>query len=59
VTSEALRAFLSSLLIRQDKTRNWARGILNWFKEPVKPSPVHLPKAEASPTRIAKTEAAK
>lgn len=59
VTSEALRAFLSSVLIRQDKTRNWARGILNWFKEPVKPSPVHLPKAESPSPRIPKTEAAK
>jgi diadenylate cyclase len=45
VTLEALRAFLSSMLIRQDKSRGWRETLRAWRLNRVKPSPAVLPKA--------------
>jgi diadenylate cyclase len=49
VTLEELRAFLTSLLITPGKSRKW----LNWLRSRtthrVKPSPVHLAKADGAP----------
>ena len=59
ITSEALRAFLSSVLIRQDKTRNWIQGLIRWFKEPIKSFPARMPKAVRDEPAIRKTEVAK
>jgi diadenylate cyclase len=49
VTLEALRAFLTSVLITPAKSRNWNTWVRSWTKERVKPSPVHMTKADSTP----------
>jgi diadenylate cyclase len=44
VTLEALRAFLSSILIKVEKSRNWLEWLRTWWLDRVKPSPAVLPK---------------
>src|SRR5512140_480972 len=41
VTLEALRAFLSSVLVTPVKTRKWLGWVRSWSTDRVKPSPVH------------------
>ncbi len=50
VTLEALRAFLTSVLVEPAKSRNWLGWIRSWTTNRVKPSPVHMTKADSAPT---------
>jgi diadenylate cyclase len=50
VTLEALRAFLTSVLITPAKSRSWNNWVRSWTKDRVKPSPVHMTKTEPAPT---------
>jgi len=45
VTLEALRAFLTSVLLRPAKSRNGFNWLRSWNADRVKPSPVHLAKS--------------
>ena len=56
VTLEELRAFLTSVLVKPDKSRNWLVGIRRWTTDRVRPAPVHLAKTDSagSPTSIVK-----
>src|SRR4051812_26574193 len=46
VTLEELRAFLTSVIVRNAKSRNWVGQVRAWFKR-VEPSPVVMTKPEA------------
>ena len=46
VTAEELRAFLSSLLVRPDKTRGFVKWLRSWGRERPKPGPVVVIKHE-------------
>jgi diadenylate cyclase len=48
VTLEELRAFLTSVLVEPAKSRNWLGWIRSWTRHRVKPSPVHLTKADSA-----------
>ena len=48
VTLEALRAFLTSVLIEPDKSRGGLSWIRSWTKDRVKPSPVHMAKTDST-----------
>jgi diadenylate cyclase len=48
VTSEQLRAFLSSVLIPQSPSRNWIAWIRRRFAERAKPGPVLIAKSDAA-----------
>jgi diadenylate cyclase len=48
VTLEALRAFLTSVLVEPAKSRNWLDWFRTWTRDRVKPSPVHMPKADST-----------
>jgi diadenylate cyclase len=50
VTLEALRAFLTSVIVTPAKSRNWIGWIRSWTTERVKPSPVHMTKTDAATT---------
>ena len=55
VTLEELRAFLTSVLVEPAKSRKWLGWARSWTTHRVKPSPVHLAKADsAASTGIAK-----
>jgi diadenylate cyclase len=55
VTLEELRAFLTSVLVEPAKSRKWLGWVRSWTTNRVKPSPVHLTKADsATSTGIAK-----
>jgi diadenylate cyclase len=45
VTLEALRAFLTSVLLKPAKSRNGLSWLRSWTAERVKPSPVHMTKS--------------
>jgi len=47
VTMEALRSFLTSVLVTPAKSRNWIEFIRSWAVDRVKPGPGVLSKAEA------------
>jgi diadenylate cyclase len=49
VTSEALRAFLTSVLVVPARSRNWMGWVRSWTTERVKPSPVHSVKTDTTP----------
>jgi len=55
VTSEALRAFLTSVLVVPARSRNWMAWLRSWTTEHVKPAPVHMAKTDApvTNTRVA------
>ena len=55
VTLEALRAFLTSVLITPTKSRNWLGWIRSWTTDRVKPSPVHMTKSDAPPAPSGET----
>src|SRR6058998_2009593 len=60
VTSEELRAFLSSVLITPARSRNWIAWLRSRAGERVKPGPVLLAKSEApGPAHTTSTEPAK
>jgi diadenylate cyclase len=48
VTLEELRAFLTSVLVKPAKSRNWLGWIRHWTNERVEPSPVHMTKSGAA-----------
>src|ERR1044071_3489015 len=48
ITSEELRSFLTSVIVRPAKTRNWIGWIRERVFERVKPSPVHMTKTDAA-----------
>ncbi len=48
VTLEALRAFLTSVLIEPAKSRGGLSWIRSWTKDRVKPSPVHMAKTDST-----------
>ena len=48
-TSEALRAFLTSVLVVPARSRNWMGWVRSWTTERVKPSPVHSVKTDTAP----------
>jgi diadenylate cyclase len=50
VTLEALRAFLTSVLVTPAKSRNWLGWIRSWKSDRVKPSPVHMAKTDSADT---------
>jgi diadenylate cyclase len=50
VTLEALRAFLTSVLVKPAKSRNWLGWLRSWNTDRVKPSPVHLAKSNPADT---------
>ena len=50
VTLEELRAFLTSVLVKPAKSRNWLRWFRSWNADRVKPSPVHLAKSNPADT---------
>src|SRR5690242_4280687 len=50
VTLEALRAFLTSVLVEPAKSRNWLRWSRSRSAQPVNPSPVHLAKTDSAAT---------
>jgi len=57
VTIEELRAFLTSLLVKPAKSRNWLRWLRVWTRHRFKPGPVHMTKTDAAsstPTSLAK-----
>mgnify|MGYP001335274517 CR=1 FL=1 len=47
VTLEALRSFLTSVLVTPAKSRNWIEFLRSWTVDRVKPAPVVLSKADA------------
>jgi diadenylate cyclase len=49
ITSEALRAFLTSVLVVPARSRNWMGWVRSWTTERVKPSPVHSVKTDTAP----------
>lgn len=55
VTSEALRAFLTSVLVLPTRSRNWMGWVRSWAAERVKSAPVHLTKADAPASAAAVT----
>jgi diadenylate cyclase len=60
VTSEALRAFLTSVLVTPAKSRNWIGWLRSRVGDRVKPGPVLLAKSEApGPAHTTSTEPAK
>jgi diadenylate cyclase len=50
VTLQELRAFLTSVLVKPAKSRNWLRWFRSWNADRVKPSPVHLAKSNPADT---------
>lgn len=48
VTLEELRAFLTSVIVRNAKSRNWLGTVRSWLKR-VEPSPVVMAKSEPGP----------
>lgn len=48
VTLEELRAFLTSVLVEPAKSRKWLGWIRAWTGDRVKPSPVHMAKADSA-----------
>src|SRR3954463_11816665 len=54
VTSEELRAFLSSVLLKHAKSRNWFGMVRSWLKR-VDSSPVVMTKTEPGPTTTSST----
>jgi diadenylate cyclase len=59
VTHEALRAFLTSVLVPPARSRNWIGWIRSWTKEKFKPGPVVLTKTEPTSTTTSTTEIVK
>jgi diadenylate cyclase len=57
VSFEALRAFLTSVLVPPTRSRNWTGWVRSWTTDRVKPSPVHMAKSNA-PTTATDTAAA-
>jgi len=55
MTLEALRAFLTSILITPAKSRSWLNWIRSWTTDRVKPSPVHMTKSEPPPAASGET----
>jgi diadenylate cyclase len=55
VTLEALRAFLTSVLISPAKSRNWLTWVRSWTTDRIKPAPapVHMTKTEPPPSTSA------
>jgi hypothetical protein len=47
VTLEALRAFLSSVLVNPDRSRNWLEWIRSWTADRAKSIPEAVAKAES------------
>src|SRR2546423_952864 len=47
VTLEALRAFLTSVLVTPAKSRNWIDWLRHWTSRRARPGPVHLANAES------------
>jgi len=50
VTSEELRAFLTSMLVTPARSRNWLGWIKSWTRERAKPGPAVVPHAETPET---------
>lgn len=50
VTSEELRAFLTSVLVTTSQSRNWLSRVKTWTREDAKPGPVVVAKADAPET---------
>ena len=50
VTLEELRAFLTSVLVKPAKSRNWLHWFRSWNSDRVKPSAVHLAKSNPADT---------
>lgn len=50
ITSEQLRAFLSSVLVTSSRSRTWAAWLRTRITERVKPAPVHAAKADSAAT---------
>ena len=48
VTLEELRAFLTSVLVTPARSRNWVGWVKSWATDRVKPSAVHMVKADSS-----------
>jgi diadenylate cyclase len=46
LTSEELRAFLTTVLVVPARSRNWIGWIRSWTTERVKPSPIHMVKTQ-------------
>jgi diadenylate cyclase len=46
VTLEELRAFLTSVLVPPDRSRNWITWIRSWTKDRIRPAPVAVTKDE-------------
>jgi len=59
VTSEDLRAFLTSMLVTPAQSRNWLGWIKSWSRERVKPGPVVVAKSDTPQTTSASTGLAK
>ena len=47
LTSEELRAFLTTMLVVPARSRNWMGWFRGWTTEKVKPSPIHMVKTDA------------
>jgi diadenylate cyclase len=58
VTLEALRAFLTSVLVTPAKSRNWMGWVRHWTSRRAKPGPVRIANAETG-TSTATTETVK
>jgi diadenylate cyclase len=48
VTLEELRAFLTSVLVPPDRSRNWITWIRSWTKDRIRPGPVVIAKDEST-----------
>jgi len=51
VTLEALRAFLTSVLVTPAKSRNWIGWLKYWTHKRAKPAPVHLANPDSGPSQ--------
>src|SRR5690349_243402 len=59
VSSEELRAYLTSMLVTPAQSRNWLRWFKTWSRDRVRPNPVLVAKSESPSTTSTTTTLAK
>jgi hypothetical protein len=59
VTLEALRAFLTSVIVTPAKSRSWIAWLRAWTRQRIKPGPVVIRTGEPAETTTTTTEIAK